>query len=301
MVAHEGDAARSTSRAASTCALHDARERDNDHTDWIAIHQRFKQRRMAEKVALRKTARNRAMAKAWLAHHSAGAAKGPHSARAQEMNVDDLALALGVGSARGARALARAVGVGARRQRGKRTVVALGDAVARALEQAGHTALRARLERGRLRSTTASADALCTSGLPDLSVAPQLIKECARVVRNGGSVIVATAAGIVGRGPERHVLDGDVHARRARRHHAAAVARHGADERPRPSLMLRSFGLGGVEAAGAAAGAAIDEVRAAIDADWRLARGALELLAGGWRDQVTAAAAIALSARAAIR
>ena len=29
---------------------------------------------------------------------------------------------------------------------------------------------------------------------------------CARVVRNGGLVIVATAAGIVGRGPERHVI-----------------------------------------------------------------------------------------------
>ena len=123
------------------------------------------------------------------------------------MNVDDLALALGVGSARGARALARAVGNGAKpNDDGKLTVVALGDAVARALEQAGHTALRARFERGRLSLDDGAADALCTSGLPDLSVAPQLIKECARVVRNGGMVIVATAAGIVGRGPERHVL-----------------------------------------------------------------------------------------------
>jgi 3D (Asp-Asp-Asp) domain-containing protein len=56
--------------------LRDPRDRDNDHTDWIAIHQRFKQRRMAEKVALRKTARNRAIAKAWLVHHSAGPQKG---------------------------------------------------------------------------------------------------------------------------------------------------------------------------------------------------------------------------------
>ena len=119
------------------------------------------------------------------------------------MNVDDLALALNVGSARGARALARAVGASSEP---KRQVVALGEAVARALEQAGHTALRARLDRGRLALDDSSADALCTSGLPDLSVAPQLIKECARVVRGGGSVIVATAAGIVGRGPERHVL-----------------------------------------------------------------------------------------------
>ena len=116
------------------------------------------------------------------------------------MNVDDWVLALGVGSGRGARALARAV-------RGdKRQVVALGEAVARALEQAGHAALRARMERGRLALDDSAADALCTSGLPDLSVAPQLIKECARVVRSGGSVIIATAAGIVGRGPERHVL-----------------------------------------------------------------------------------------------
>ncbi|HXU68943.1 MAG TPA: class I SAM-dependent methyltransferase [Polyangia bacterium] len=119
------------------------------------------------------------------------------------MNVDDLALALGVGSARGARALARSVPVTGS---GKRQVVALGEAVARAIEQAGHVAVRARLERGRLALEDASADALCTSGLPDLSVAPQLIKECARVVRDGGSVSVATAAGIVGRGPERHVL-----------------------------------------------------------------------------------------------
>lgn len=116
------------------------------------------------------------------------------------MNVDDLALALNVGSARGARALARAV------PGQKRRVVALGDAVARALEQAGHEALRARLERGRIPLDDSAADALCASGLPDLSVAPQLIKECARVVKDGGSIIVATAAGIVGRGPERHVL-----------------------------------------------------------------------------------------------
>ena len=94
------------------------------------------------------------------------------------MNVDDLALALGVGSARGARALARAVGRGQKRQ-----VVALGEAVARALEQAGHVAVRARLERGRLPLDDRSADALCASGLPDLSVAPQLLAECARVVK----------------------------------------------------------------------------------------------------------------------
>ncbi|MDB4969156.1 MAG: hypothetical protein JWN44_4845 [Myxococcales bacterium] len=51
--------------------LHDPRERDNERTDFVAIHKTFKQKRMAEKVALRKTARNRAMAKAWLSRHSA--------------------------------------------------------------------------------------------------------------------------------------------------------------------------------------------------------------------------------------
>lgn len=116
------------------------------------------------------------------------------------MNVDDLALALGLGAARGARALARAVGTEPRR------VVALGDAIARALQEAGHQPLRARLERGRLSLDDAAAEALCASGLPDLSVAPALLRECARVVADGGRVIVATAAGLVGRGPERHVL-----------------------------------------------------------------------------------------------
>ena len=47
------------------------------------LHARFKQRRMAEKVALRKTARNRAMAKAWLAHHSGAAAAHTPLARKQ--------------------------------------------------------------------------------------------------------------------------------------------------------------------------------------------------------------------------
>jgi 3D (Asp-Asp-Asp) domain-containing protein len=52
--------------------LRDPRERDNEHTDFLAIHKTYKQKRMAEKVALRKTARNRAIAKAWLSRHSAG-------------------------------------------------------------------------------------------------------------------------------------------------------------------------------------------------------------------------------------
>jgi ubiquinone/menaquinone biosynthesis C-methylase UbiE len=116
------------------------------------------------------------------------------------MNVDDLALALNVGAARGARAMARAVG------REKLRVVALGEAVAKALEQAGHEPVRVRAERGRLPLDDGAADALCASGLPDVSLAPLVLGEFIRVVRDGGRVLVATSAGIVGRGPERQVL-----------------------------------------------------------------------------------------------
>src|SRR5262249_48369780 len=119
------------------------------------------------------------------------------------MNVDDLALALNVGAARGAKALARAVGPVAG---GRRRVVALGDAIARAVEQAGHEALRARLGHGRPATAGAAARAVGTSGLPDLSMAPSLLRECARVVGDGGRVLLATSSGLVGRGPERHVL-----------------------------------------------------------------------------------------------
>jgi ubiquinone/menaquinone biosynthesis C-methylase UbiE len=116
------------------------------------------------------------------------------------MKVDDLALALGLGAARGARALARAVGGNGQR------VVALGEAIARAVEQAGHTPVRVRVEHGQLSLDDANADALCASGLPDRSVAPALLRECARVVKPGGVVMLATSAGIVGRGPERQLL-----------------------------------------------------------------------------------------------
>jgi len=56
--------------------------------------------------------------------------------------------------------------------------------------------------------------------------------------------------------------------------------------------MLRSLGLGASRLLPPRA-EAIDEVRAALDDSWRAA--AIELLAGGWRDQVTAAAAIAVA------
>ena len=57
--------------------------------------------------------------------------------------------------------------------------------------------------------------------------------------------------------------------------------------------MLQSFGLGASKLLPPDP-AALDELRAALDGDWQAA--ALELLAGGWRDQITAAAAIAVSA-----
>ena len=59
--------------------------------------------------------------------------------------------------------------------------------------------------------------------------------------------------------------------------------------------MLRSLGLAASKLL-APKPEAIDEVRAALDegGQWRAA--AVELLAGGWRDQVTAAAAIAAAA-----
>jgi len=56
--------------------------------------------------------------------------------------------------------------------------------------------------------------------------------------------------------------------------------------------MLRSLGLGASRLLPPRP-EAVDEVRAALDDGWRAA--AIELLAGGWRDQVTAAAAIAVA------
>src|SRR6516225_5801793 len=57
--------------------------------------------------------------------------------------------------------------------------------------------------------------------------------------------------------------------------------------------MLRSLGLGASRLLPPRP-EALDEVRLALDDGWHAA--AIELLAGGWRDQVTAAAAIAVSA-----
>jgi hypothetical protein len=82
----------------------------------------------------------------------------------------------------------------------------LGEAVSRALEQAGHEPLRATFADGRLTLADGEADALCGSGLRDMTAALPLLHECARVVRDGGLVIMATAAGLVGRGPERALV-----------------------------------------------------------------------------------------------
>ena len=107
---------------------------------------------------------------------------------------------LGLGGAAGAKALVRSL-VGE-----KLTVVALSDAIARAAEAAGHTALRAPLTHGRLQLDDAVADALCVSGLPPPEVAPQVLAECTRVVRHGGRILLATAGGLTGRGPARHLV-----------------------------------------------------------------------------------------------
>jgi SAM-dependent methyltransferase len=114
-----------------------------------------------------------------------------------------IASALGLGSAWGGKALARAVTTDGP----KLQVAALSEGVARALEQAGHTAARARLEDGRLPLPDGAVDALCVSGLPDeVESARTALGECARVVRPGGRVLVATAAGLARRGPERHLV-----------------------------------------------------------------------------------------------
>jgi 3D (Asp-Asp-Asp) domain-containing protein len=62
--------------------FNELRDRDNEQSDWIALHKSLKQRRMAEKVALRKAARNRAIAKAWLARHNGN--QKPHTPLARK-------------------------------------------------------------------------------------------------------------------------------------------------------------------------------------------------------------------------
>ena len=99
----------------------------------------------------------------------------------------------------GARALARAIGTAG----GKLRVLTLDAGAARALEQAGHVSLLARIEDGRLQYDEDEADALCLSGLPD---DPARLRECTRAVKAGGRVIIATGMALARRGPERHIV-----------------------------------------------------------------------------------------------
>ena len=113
-----------------------------------------------------------------------------------------LADALGLGSAWGGRALARTVTRDGKPLR----VVALADGIARALEHAGHVSLLARIADGRLPLDDAAADALCFSGFPEVEDPTHVVRECARVVRPGGRVLLATPAGLARRGPERSLV-----------------------------------------------------------------------------------------------
>lgn len=107
---------------------------------------------------------------------------------------------LGIGGSAGAKAMMRML------ERPGMTVAALSDPIARAAEAAGHQALRAELTHGRLQLDDSSADALCLSGLPPVDSAGPVISECARVVKNGGRLMVATPGGLTGRGPARHLV-----------------------------------------------------------------------------------------------
>jgi SAM-dependent methyltransferase len=114
------------------------------------------------------------------------------------MAFSDLALSLGLGQGRGAKALAREV---TREGRSLR-VVALSDAVARALTLEGHTPIRSAFADARLPLRDGEADALCGSGLPisaadghSVENALKVLADCTRVVKDGGRILLATPAG----------------------------------------------------------------------------------------------------------
>jgi hypothetical protein len=114
--------------------------------------------------------------------------------------IDAVASALGLGSGWGAKAMARSLRTGEKR------VASLSEPVGRALEQAGREVVRTTLDHGRIALDDGVVDALCVSGLPPVDVAPAILRECARVVRQGGRVLFATPYGITRRGPERHLI-----------------------------------------------------------------------------------------------
>ena len=61
--------------------LYETRERQNEHTDWVALHQHHGAMARAERIAMAKTKRNRRIAQAWLKRHAAGG--GAHLASAR--------------------------------------------------------------------------------------------------------------------------------------------------------------------------------------------------------------------------
>jgi hypothetical protein len=113
------------------------------------------------------------------------------------MSIGDL---LGIGGSAGAKAMMRML------DKPGLTVAALSEPIARAAEAAGHSPLRAQLQNGRLQLDDACADALCISGLPPVDSAGPVLTECARVVKPGGRLLVATAGGLTGRGTARHLV-----------------------------------------------------------------------------------------------
>jgi 3D (Asp-Asp-Asp) domain-containing protein len=63
--------------------LHAPQERANEHTDWTELHRKKLPLRMAEKLALAKIKRQRALAQAWLKHHRQGGASAQMAKRVQ--------------------------------------------------------------------------------------------------------------------------------------------------------------------------------------------------------------------------
>ena len=51
---------------------HEARERENEHTDWAFLHNRLRTLARHERIAAAKTARNRRIAQAWVKRHAGG-------------------------------------------------------------------------------------------------------------------------------------------------------------------------------------------------------------------------------------
>jgi ubiquinone/menaquinone biosynthesis C-methylase UbiE len=122
------------------------------------------------------------------------------------MTLSDLAgaisLGLGLGTARGAKALARAI----RQRPGHIRVATFSESVARALTRQKMEPLRVELAEGRIRLDDGAADALCGTGLLISVAALPIIVECARVVKSEGYVLIAHAPSLRRRTRERLLL-----------------------------------------------------------------------------------------------